>query len=179
MNIEKIFSTKERVKICDEIIYYDAVFGVNEVAKKLGLSKGLASKYFEILTKEGVIRKKGKKFIVLSNSTVKALKIMLNIRKIKSGIFRRYTFVEAAGLYGSCAKGTNTRDSDVDLWVKIEETGDKELAGLTSELRKKIENVKILVLDDKKLETLKEEDTVFYHSLFFGSIILCGGEDEI
>ena len=52
MNIEKLFSTKERVKINKEIVYSGQLFGVNEVAKKLKLSKGLVSKYFEILVKE-------------------------------------------------------------------------------------------------------------------------------
>jgi predicted nucleotidyltransferase len=179
MNIEKVFSTKERGKILREIIFRVDVFGVNEVAKTLGLSKGLVSKYFEILSKEDIIKRKGGKFIVLDNNTVKSLRIMLNILKINTGIFKKHSFVKAAGLYGSCVKGTNTRDSDVDLWIKIDSASDREVADLTSKLREKIENVKILILDDKKLETLMEKDTVFYHSLFFGSIVIYGQEDEI
>lgn len=49
MDIEKLFSMKERVKIPNFIIYSENEFGVNEIAKKLKLSKGLVSKYFEIL----------------------------------------------------------------------------------------------------------------------------------
>lgn len=179
MNIEKLLSTRERVKIIKQIIYSEKEFGVNEIAKKLKLSKGLVSKYFEILAKEGVIKKRGNKFSNLTNSKVKAIRIMLNVLKINTKVFRKYKFVRSAGLYGSCAKGTNTDTSDVDLWIKVDKAKEEELAELASELRKGVENVKILILDDKKLEMLKKKDPVFYYSLHFGSIVLYGEEDEI
>jgi predicted nucleotidyltransferase len=179
MNAEKLFSTKERVKIIRGVIYSEEGFGVNETASELNLSKGLVSKYFEILAREGLIKRRGNRFFVLDNSKVKAVKIMLNVLNINPEIFKKYKFVKASGLYGSCTKGTNKDTSDVDLWVKVDKVQDEELAGLILELRKKIENVKVLILDDKKLEVLRKEDPVFYHSLHFGSIILYGGEDEI
>lgn len=179
MNAEKLFSTKERVRIMSGVIYSEEGFGVNETANELRLSKRLVSKYFEILPREGLIKKKGNRFFVLDNNKVKAVKIMLNILNISPEIFKKYKFIKASRLLGSHAKGTNTDTSDVDLWVKVDKVQDEELAGLTSELRKKIENVKVLILNDKKLEVLRKEDPVFYHSLHFGSIVLYGGEDEI
>ena len=38
------------------VIYSEEGFGVNETANELRLSKGLISKYFEILTREGLIK---------------------------------------------------------------------------------------------------------------------------
>lgn len=178
MNIEKIFSTKERVKILNYVIYLENEFGVNEIAKKVKLSKGLVSKYFEILVKESILGRK-KKFIVNDNSLVKSLRIMLNIQKIDTKIFKEYKLVKTVGLYGSCIKGTNIANSDIDLWIKVGRANDEKIAELTSELRKKIENVRVLVLDDKKLELLKKKDSLFYYSLYFGSIILYGKENEI
>ncbi len=179
MNIDKIFSTRERLKILTAVIYSEGEFGVNETAKRLKLSKGLVSKYFGILEKEGIIGRKRNKFSVMDSGVVKGIKTMLNTLRIDPDIFRRYRFVRSAGLYGSCAKGTNTVKSDVDLWVKIDKADDEELAGMTSELRREIENVKILILDDRKIKMLQSEDPVFYYSLFFGSIHLYGVEDEI
>ena len=179
MNMEKIFSTKQRVKIIKEVIYSAQPFGVNEIAKKLKLSKGLVSKYFEILTKENLVKKNKNKFSVADNYKVKAVRIMLNILAVDPKVFKKHKFVRTAGLYGSCAKGTNTNFSDVDLWVKVEKTKEEEIAELTSELRKKIEDVKVLILDDKKLQTIEKEDPLFYHALHFGSIILYGEENEI
>ncbi|MEA1963541.1 MAG: hypothetical protein U9O41_00170 [Candidatus Aerophobetes bacterium] len=100
MSIEKLFSTKERVKVIKEVIYSESEFGVNEIARKLKLSKGLISKYFEILTKEDALKRRRNKFFVLNTSKVKAIKIMLNTLKINSRIFKKYKFVRAAGLYG-------------------------------------------------------------------------------
>lgn len=179
MNINRLFSTKERVNILKQIIYLEKEFGVIETAKKLNLSKGLVSKYFEILIHENVLRKKGIKFIIANHNLVKGIRIMLNIQNIKPSLFKKYEFVRAVGLYGSCTKGTNTINSDVDLWIKVEKASDEDKARLTAEVRKKIDNVKIVLLTKEKIQLLKEKDPLFYHSLYFGSIVLYGEEDEI
>jgi len=179
MNLEDIFSTAERIKILQKIIYLEEPFGVNEIARNLGLSKGLVSKYFEILAKENILKKLKRKFVVGNNSNVKSIRIMLNIQKIPKEIFKKYKFVKAVGLYGSCAKGTNTESSDIDLWIKIERAKDEDIAKLTSELKKRIGNAKILILDNEKLKLIKKEDPLFYNSLYFGSIVLYGKENEI
>ena len=179
MNIEKLFSTKERVKILKSIIYLETKFGVSEIARKLRLSKGLVSKYFEILIKEKIIKKTNNKFRVASNHLVKAIKIIFNLQKFNLKLFRKYKFVKAVGLYGSCAKGTNTESSDVDLWIKVGNLKEKKIIELASKLREKVENIKILFLDDNKIEFLKKKDPLFYYSLYFSSIIIYGEENEI
>lgn len=179
MNIEKLFSSKERIKILNGVIFLEGEFGVNQIAKKTKLSKGLVSKYFEILVKENLLRRKKRKLLVYNNGDVKSIKILFNVQKVNPEIFEKYRFVKTVGLYGSCTKGMNTSSSDVDLWVKIEKISDEKIADLSSDLRENIENIKILILDNKKLEALKKEDPLFYHSLHFGSIILYGDENEI
>lgn len=179
LDLEDIFSTNERVNLINRIIFLEGEFGVNQIAKDIGLSKGLVSSYLNLLVKCSVLSRKGVKFIVGNNSPVKAIKIMLNISKIDPNSLRKYKFVKAVGLYGSCAKGTNTNESDVDLWIKVDKTSEENLMKMSSELRKNIEKIKLLVLDNKKIEHLKKEDVLFYHALFFGSIILYGGENEI
>jgi predicted nucleotidyltransferase len=179
MNREKLFSTKERVKILKNILYLEYKFGVNEIARKLKLSKGLVSKYFEILSKEKILKKRDNKFQVADNYLVRALKIMFNLEKFDLRLFKKYKFVKAVGLYGSCAKGTNSQSSDVDLWIKVNNLNEKRIIELASELREKIENAKILFLDDKKIKVLKNKDPLFYYSLYFGSIITYGEENEI
>ena len=59
MNIEisKLASTEERIKILEEILYLSEV-KVSETARKLNLSKGLVSKYFDILVNEKMLKKK-------------------------------------------------------------------------------------------------------------------------
>ena len=81
-------------------------------------------------------------------------------------------------IFGSCAKGTNREDSDIDLWIKVKKTKEAELSKLTNVLKRKSERIKPLFLTKDKIEALKKEDTVFFHSLVFGSIIIYGEKIE-
>jgi predicted nucleotidyltransferase len=78
------------------------------------------------------------------------------------------------GLYGSCSKGENTEDSDVDLWVRLGETTESKKAALAALLRKRIRNVKPLFLSSEKIVELREKEELFYHALSFGSVTLYG-----
>jgi len=179
VNIYRLFSTKERIDILKYIIYLEREFGVIETAKKLKISKGLVSKYFRILIDEKIIKRKGTKFLVTNHSLVKGIRIMFNLQNIEPKLFKKYNFVKAAGLYGSCSKGSNTVNSDVDLWIMIDKASDEELSHFTSDLRKQNENLKILLLNKEKIDHMKKKDPLFYYSLYFGSIIIYGAEDEI
>ena len=62
--MEDIFSTRERIRILKEAIFKTGSMSVNDVAHRLHLSKGLVSKYFGILVKEGVLRKINGKILI-------------------------------------------------------------------------------------------------------------------
>ena len=175
--MESLFSTSQRIKILEAVIFRTGSVSVNNIASQLGLSKGLLSKYFQILLKAQILKKEKGKLVVDDNASVKAVKILLNVRRIDTRIFSKYPFVTAVGLYGSCARGENTEDSDVDLWVRVKDVKETKIASLTSEINKKIKNAKLLFLSDKKIEKLRKEDIMFYYSLSFGSIILYGDKD--
>lgn len=177
--MNKIFSTEERIKILRGVVFRTGNISVNATAGQLDLSKGLISKYFDILVKKGVLKKTAGKVTVSDSPFVKGIKILLNIEKIPLWIFKKYTFVVSAGLYGSCAKGENTDDSDTDLWIKVSDAEEGNLASLSSQLNKKTENVKILFLTENKIKALQKEDEMFYHSLIFGSITIYGDKDGL
>lgn len=172
--MENLFSTSQRIRILQAVIFRTDSVSVNSVSHQLGLSKGLISKYFQILLKQKIFKRVKGGLFVSDSPLAKAVKILLNVKNIETGIFSKYPFVTAAGLYGSCARGENTEDSDVDLWVRVKDVGETKIASLTSEINKRIKNAKILLLSDKRLEKIRKEDTMFYHSLAFGSIILYG-----
>jgi len=177
--MEGIFSTSERIRILEAIIFKENNISVNSMANQLKLSKGLVSKYFEILSKEGILKKTEGKALVTDFSLVKGIRILFNIKRAGPKIFKKYPFVKSAGIYGSCAKGENIEDSDVDLWIRVKDTDEDRLASLTSELNKKIRNVKVLFLTNGKIEKLRKEDPLFYHSLVFGSLIVYGEKNGI
>lgn len=177
--MESIFSTKERIKILKTVVFSDQPISVNVVAARLKISKGLVSKYMDVLLKEGIAKKSNGKYLIVDSPITKAAKILLNITSIDAGIFKRFDFVEAAGLYGSCAKGENTDESDVDFWIKIKDVGDDKAASLTTLMSKRVRNIKPLFLTTMKIEKMKKDDELFYHSLSFGSIVLCGENNAI
>lgn len=179
MNLSSIFSTEERVKIVSSIIYLEEPTSVVAIAKEAGLSKGLVSKLFKILVKEGILTKLKNRFVVLDNVYVKAIRIMLMLNNFTPNLFKKYKFVKGVGIYGSCVKGNNTKNSDIDLWIKVEKTREMELAKLTGELKRKYENVKPLFLTKEKIKILENKDPVFYYSLVLGSITIYGEEIEI
>jgi len=174
MNIPALFSTPERVKILTHVIYRTAPFRVNQIARELDISKGLVSKYLSLLADEGVIDKRDGRYAILDGKNTRAIRTLLNLDRIDIDIFRKYDFVEAAGVYGSHAKGSNTEDSDVDLWIMTENTIEESLAQLTSELKKMNGDVRPLLLNREKLGLIKQENPLFYYSLVFGSIMLHG-----
>ena len=179
MNMELIFSTKERIKILKEVIFKTDSISVNKIAAKLKLSKGLISKYFDILTKGHILRKSKAGIFVSDRPITKSIKILLNITDININFFKKYPFVKSVGLYGSCAKGENTQESDIDVWIRVGNAKEEELASLTSQLKKKMNRIKITLLTDKKIDRMKKEDELFYHALAFGSITLYGDKDGV
>lgn len=178
MNINELLSTKERIKILRQVLYKTESLSVNKIAKETKLSKGLVSKLLEMLSKAGIARRANSKLLIQDNLKTKAIKILLNLDSFDTKVFAKHRFVVCAGIYGSMVKGKNTEDSDIDLWVFAKDAKEEELAKLTRELKEKHANINPLYLTKKKLEALKKEDTVFYHSLIFGSITVYGEDLE-
>jgi len=174
MNIHKLLSSKERIKILKYILYKTEQLSVNKVANELKLSKALISQFFQTLRKEEILNKKND---VTNNLNTRALKILLNLESFNTKILNK-SFIKAAGLYGSFVKGNNNEESDIDLWILTENAKDEQLAKLTNGLKVKYGNIKPLYLTKEKLKILKNKDRVFYHSLVFGSIIVCGDKLE-
>src|SRR3989338_8799934 len=154
MNITELFSSYERVKIMENIIYKTEPFTVNKTAKELKLSKGLLSKFLRILVKNNILKKQRNNFKVEDNLNVKKVKIFLNLDSLDFD-FNKYPFIKGVGLYGSYAKGTNTEASDIDVWMSLNNASEKDLSNLKNKLRDKYNNINILFLDKNKLEKLK------------------------
>lgn len=86
--MENIFSTKQRIKILKAILFKTGNISVNNIANQLRLSKGLVSKYFDILAKMGILKRVNGKLRITDSPLVKGIKILLNIRNIDVNIFK-------------------------------------------------------------------------------------------
>jgi predicted nucleotidyltransferase len=153
---------------------------VRELAKLLKISPAYVSRTLKILVRHDIVKDNK---VNLSNPYVRVLKIFFNIKKlIDKNTIRKLKKLEilGAGIYGSWANGTNFEDSDLDIWIKTSKRLEEiNIATTADEIRKALgTNVQILVLTPERIERLKKADPIFYYSLVFGSIKLCGEEIE-
>ena len=174
MNISKLLSSRERERILNDVLFKQDYISVADVSRSLNVSKGFVSRFFSLLSKERILKKSKKKYVVHENLKVRLLRILFNLRLFADFKFGRYPFVRGAGIYGSCAKGENTDDSDIDIWIKIEKKDERELAKMTGSLKKLSARISPLYLSKEKLEVLRKEDPPFYSSVVHGSIKLYG-----
>lgn len=174
MKISTLLSTKERERILNDVLFKQGEISVAEVSQRLRVSKGFVSKFFSLLSKERILKKSKNKYIVLANINVRLLRILFNLRLFTDFNFRKFPYVKGVGIYGSCAKGENSEDSDIDIWIKIDKTNERELAKLTGSLMKLSGRISPLYLSEEKLGVLRGEDPIFYNSVEHGSIKLYG-----
>jgi predicted nucleotidyltransferase len=174
MNLSTLLSTNKRESILAGILFKESEIGVAEVSRRLKMSKGFVSRFFTLLAKDNILKRKSGKYFISENLNVKIMRIVLSLKRFYYFDFNKYPFVSGAGLYGSSVKGENHEDSDFDIWIKISKRDEEKLARLTAELKNKFGRISPLYLTKEKLEALKKEDLPFYHSLVFGSIKLYG-----
>lgn len=174
MNLSKLLSTKKRELILNEVLFKESEISVVDISRNLNISKGFVSRYLSLLSEQKIVKKVKNKYTVIYNLNVRLLKILFNLKRFSKFNFKRFPFITGVGLYGSCAKGENTEDSDIDIWIKISTRDEEKLAKLTALMKRTSEKTSLLYLTDEKLAVLKKEDPHFYNSLVYGTTIIYG-----
>jgi predicted nucleotidyltransferase len=100
----------------------DQEFYEREVARKLGISYGSANRALNELFSSGVVsrRREGKMYfysIDFSNAVLTEFKKMVNLLLIEPLVEELKRMTNRVVLYGSCAFGTDTSESDLDLFI--------------------------------------------------------------
>ena len=176
MNITRLLSTKEREKILGYLLTRPSEeMTMRALAGKLGLSAGQIHKYFGILRKEGLFEGDRLKEGPLTAS----LRLLWNVKRIEEAgvveiLRRRIRKVAGIGIYGSWAAGTNSEDSDLDLWVKTEAEplDDLEIAKARKELESKLGvPADIVIASSERLKRFREKSDAFYFSLYNGRLL--------
>jgi predicted nucleotidyltransferase len=169
-----LFRTEEREKILSCTLDRPACT-VQEIADATGITKGLVSRYLASLAGRGILARDGRTYHLQYTAMTRHLKKILNIERLHAAITLP-AWADGIGLYGSFAQGTNTRESDLDLWVRVRDLP-PELAGATAEREwSKILNleVHILILTPEKIHSLADTDKPFWQSFTRDAIVLEG-----
>jgi|GEM_PF-198603 len=174
--LSEIFRTEERIRILRHISLRQSAT-VGAVALAAGVSKGLASSYLNMLVSEGLLRRENRTFQRGDTPLWPAIKRLMNLDLLKDTIVLP-EWARGIGIYGSWAGGTNTTESDLDLWVLVD-TASPDTEIRAAELEGTIAThthceVNILILD--RVRHLREHDRPFYTALITGHLTL-GGVD--
>ncbi len=140
-----------------------------EIVRRTGVSKGLASKILKLLTSLGFLTREEKGRLAIyrlkqNEAAVKQFKVLLNVFALKLLTDKLKENSKRIVLFGSCAQGTDTKESDIDLLVVTEE---KEAAVKTiSEFNKKSQRrVAPITVNMNEYISLKREDKPLYENI--------------
>jgi predicted nucleotidyltransferase len=173
--LTELFKTKERVRIISYIMYQKNVT-VNQVSHETGVTKGLVSRYLRYVYGAGLLTKERQSYQPKDCAHTRAIKLLLNLNKINIKSLDT-DWTTDMGIFGSWAQGTNTHESDLDIWVKVDAyPAEYQIARLQRDISIMAgAEVNMLVLTPEKMKSIKKADQPFYNSLLRTSIELKGG----
>lgn len=176
--LTELFRTEEREKIL-AVTLDRRTCTVQEIADATGITKGLVSRYLASLAARGILVRKERTYILQYTAMTRHLKKILNIERVQAAIALP-AFATGIGMYGSYAQGTNTRDSDLDLWVRVLQLPEERaVAQAEREWSKNLNaEVHVLVLAPEKIAVLREHDTPFWQSFVKDAFVLEGSGYE-
>ena len=176
-----LFKSKERMCIL-RYISIRSSFTVQSVADATGVSKGLVSQYLNMFIQEELLSREHRLFSRKETVLWQTIKRLLNLDLLRT-IVLLPPWAAGIGIYGSWADGTNTTESDLDLWILVKHyTPELEInaAELEQNLAAEIQcEVNSLLLTGEKLRQLKAEDQPFYLGLMKGNVTIEGKNLEI
>ena len=145
----------------------DKQFYIREIAKDMNKSVGGTHKTLKLLKEMDFIKenKSGKNIyyqINQMNPSIKNFKIFMTINELTPLVNKLKEISEKVIIFGSCANGEDTAESDIDLLVL---TDDKEKVNkkiLNTKFNRKIQAVVVTTGD---LMKIKEKDKGFYQEI--------------
>jgi predicted nucleotidyltransferase len=178
-DLSRLF-TKKNLIILKDIAGESGTY-IREISENTGTSPARVHQAIKLFKKFGFIKVekiKNKKMIFLNRENILLNKIrqLINIYDLQShGSFKELKRHGSVGIYGSFAAGKDMPESDIDLWIYTKNHVDAvKIKKVTRELEIDFKKeVKLLVLTDKKIKDLKENDPEFYFRLKLTSV----GED--
>ena len=148
-------------------------FYSGEIAEKTSLSKGGTNQSLRELAQHGVLKieKKGHMTFYaadLNSPSVRQFKILQNVSILESIVNKLRPFADRVVLFGSCAKGEDTQESDVDLLVV---SRDKDrIRSLIPETKAK-RKIQLLLKTPKEYVQLENKEPVFFKEIQQGIVL--------
>jgi predicted nucleotidyltransferase len=158
--------------------FSDQEFYEREVARKLGISSGSANRALNELYSTGAVtrRREGKMYFYSIDSSTAAViefKKMINLMLVEPLVDELKKRSNRIVLYGSCALGTDTSESDLDLFVVSNSKEDVSNAISNFEFPRGFENIRIQSVIRTPVELLEggESERTFIEEVDRGIVL--------
>ena len=148
-------------------------FYSGELAEKTSLSKGGTNQSLRELAHQGILKTEKKGHMTfysadLSSPSVRQFKILQNVSMLESIVNKLRPFADRAVLFGSCAKGGDTQESDVDLLV-VSRNKD-HIRSLIPETKAK-RKIQLLLKTPQEYVQLESKEPVFFKEIQHGVVL--------
>lgn len=163
-----------------EILYFFASnplgeFHVREVARRTVVSLGAVSQIVGRLHTHGLLvrEKRGRMLFYklnMESAVVRQFKVLFNVFSLDGLVRETKDKCVRIVLFGSCADGTDVKDSDVDLFVLTSNVG--VIRDKISGYEKKIgRRISAIVVDSRGLAKMKKDDRPLYDRISKGILL--------
>jgi len=106
----------------------------------------------------------------ISNPVVKQFKVLVNVSALHELLNHLKPNSRRIVLFGSCAQGTNVRESDIDLYILSSEKG--IIKKIINDFNQKhVRKISPIVVDVNELIRLKKDDRPLYENIERGIIL--------
>ncbi|HHY05469.1 MAG TPA: hypothetical protein GX532_00585 [Clostridia bacterium] len=141
----------------------------SKISKQLGLSIGSVYSILKEFNNAGLItgEKIGRATIyepIRSNPLIKQFRIFDNLIFLTNLVQQLKYFSRKIILFGSCACGDDTIESDIDLFLLVDEDLQSKVRGIISNYPSERE-IKTVIIDSVELLEMQNKDQVFYEEI--------------
>ena len=148
-------------------------FYSGEIADKTHLSKGGINQSLREMADQGVLatEKKGRMVfysVDIKSPFIRQYKILHNIASLGDIVKKIKLLAERVVLFGSCAKGEDTKESDIDLLVVSRE---KERVRTLVPQAKDKRTIQLLLKTPQEYINLENKESVFFKELQQGVVL--------
>ena len=179
--IKKILYNQTPLKILSFLsVRPGEVFSAKEISRQTRSSTGSTNQALRLFVKLKIVfrEKKGNMYLYrlnFSNLVLRQFKIFETILDIEKMIEDIQRYCYQIVLFGSCADGTNSRESDLDLFITSEYKD--EVQKRIDKYRTSKYHLQAIVQDPLEIASSKKEDKAFFEQVKKG-IVLWEGRPE-
>ncbi|MCX9076060.1 MAG: nucleotidyltransferase domain-containing protein [Candidatus Methanoperedens sp.] len=173
--IMNIFSKPSIQIICYLGRRYRDGYYVREISRNLDISLGSASQSLRTLEEAGLVLKEHRGRLVIyranmRNFLLREFKILLTLLEIDPFILRLKEISSRIILFGSCAAGEDTIESDIDIF--IESDNKRKVAMIHDHYQEEIpRKISPIILEASEFRILELKDRPLYERINMGKVI--------